>query len=79
LGRTLANIHEGINRFPDQLLGDGPEADVLRYAFKEVHDRYLPSMNFYKFCTYCQLRFRAKLPPTEALMLHLYKFLESAK
>lgn len=66
-------------RFPNELLGDAPDADVLLYAFKEVHDRHLTAMSFYSFCTYCQLRYRAKLPPTEALMLHFYRFLEAAR
>lgn len=60
----MENLHEAIKRFPDQLLGKGRDADVLLYAFREVHDRHLATMSFYKFCTYCQLRYRARLPPT---------------
>ncbi len=46
---------------------------------KEIHDRHLPTLNFYKFSTYCQLRYLSKLPPTEALMLHFFRHLEAQK
>lgn len=74
----MTNIHECLIRFPERFLDNGPDSDVFDFAFKEIHERHLASLSFYHFSNYCQLRYRAKYPPSQALMLHFYKFLEAA-
>lgn len=57
-------MHEVILKHREQVLEEGEHLDVLKYAMDQVHERHLPTMTFYQFCTFCQLRFRAKLEPT---------------
>lgn len=75
ISRTLTNIGDAMSRYPEHFLGNGHDVDILKYTLNEVHDRHLASMSFYHFRMYCQLRSMAKLPCTESIFLHYFRWI----
>ncbi len=49
---------------------------IVLWALGQVHDRNLASMNPYEFSTYCYLRKLLKMPATQNILVHLYKWIE---
>lgn len=74
LGRTLINLREILERFPEVL--DSENKAIIEWTLNQIDRRNLPSLGHYDFSTYCYLRQALKVPPTTRLLLHTYKWVE---
>jgi hypothetical protein len=74
LGRTLINIREILERFPETMKGENSE--IVLWTLEQLDKRNLTSMSYYQFSTYCYLRQALRVPPTERLIFHTYKWIE---
>lgn len=72
LGRTLINLREILERFPEVL--DTQDRAIVEWTLNQIDQRNLPSLGHYDFSTYCYLRQALRVPPTTRLLLHTYKW-----
>ena len=50
---------------------------MVQWALQQVEGRYLTAMKPYNFSTYCYLRMQLRQPPTDSLVVHMYKWVEA--
>lgn len=51
--------------------------EIILWTLEQLDQRNLPSMSYYEFSTYCHLRQLLKVPPTQRLIFHAYKWIEA--
>ena len=52
------------------------DGKIVLYAINHLHDRNITSMLIYEFYAYLGVRVAAKLPCTDKIFYHFYKFVE---